>query len=339
MTKPLLIAYVQQWHMNRSDAFYDLLTEPMRPYAKVEMRGWDGVSPLPSVEDGQHYVFCQLPPPAEWLQKVPDQLIWLPMWDSAIYYSQTWWNSLPKSLRIVAFSEAVHQLVISSSLKSLNLKFFKDPQIFTSTNWTGDRILLYWNRTGLIGPQFLEHLCGALKVDKLLFRSQADPDYIDSATYQLPSRLGRTVVETLPVFQTRQAYFDATREANVFIAPRLAEGVGMSFLEAMARGCAVFAHDRATMSEYIASGENGYLFKRRWTVNRVLRGIRGKLAQSHIGSVPPFMFTLRETDQDWHEIASLDLEHIGQVARQQHQLGYQNWQRQIPQYAQFLLDS
>lgn len=45
-----------------------------------------------------------------------------------------------------------------------------------------------------------------------------------------------------------------------YVAPREKEGIGMSFLEAMAMGRAVIAPNQATMNEYIKDGENGYLY-------------------------------------------------------------------------------
>jgi glycosyltransferase involved in cell wall biosynthesis len=50
------------------------------------------------------------------------------------------------------------------------------------------------------------------------------------------------------------------KEKAIFIAPRDYEGIGLSFLEAMAMGKAVIAVDNPTMNEYIADGETGYLF-------------------------------------------------------------------------------
>ena len=60
-------------------------------------------------------------------------------------------------------------------------------------------------------------------------------------------------------FADHQQLQDLLTHQKVFIAPRLAEGIGMSFLEAMAMGCAVIAQDDATMNEYIVHGKTGIL--------------------------------------------------------------------------------
>lgn len=337
---PLITVFSLEWHINRSDAFRDLLIEPLQPFFDFEQIGWEGSeNSLEPVDiNFSRYIFCQLPPPQSWLQRIPEKIIWLPMWDNVEYRRQKWWNTLPKALRVVAFSDAVYQRARHAGLKTIHLKYFKNPEAFTPANWSNGRVLLYWNRTGLISPEFLERLCTTLHIDKLLFRSQTDPDVAKSSTFQVPHYLGNTQVETLPVFKNRQEYFDATRDANVFIAPRKSEGVGMAFLEAMARGCAVLALDRGTMNEYIVSGENGYLFKRKWSARRVIHTIQDKLAHQGIGAVPPFVFTLREKDQFWREIEMLNLPSLGAEARRQHQIGYKRWQSQILDYTTFVLD-
>ena len=61
-------------------------------------------------------------------------------------------------------------------------------------------------------------------------------------------------------FKDKQDFLDVLGNANVFFAPRLAEGIGQSFLEAMARGQCVVAPDNGTMNEYILHGVNGLLY-------------------------------------------------------------------------------
>lgn len=50
------------------------------------------------------------------------------------------------------------------------------------------------------------------------------------------------------------------QECDIYIAPREYEGIGMSFLEAMAMGKAVIALNNPTMNEYIVNNQTGYLY-------------------------------------------------------------------------------
>lgn len=61
-------------------------------------------------------------------------------------------------------------------------------------------------------------------------------------------------------FLERHAYLARMAKCGVVIAPRLKEGIGMAFLEAMAMGKCVVAANDATMNEYIRHGETGILF-------------------------------------------------------------------------------
>lgn len=61
-------------------------------------------------------------------------------------------------------------------------------------------------------------------------------------------------------FAEKDDYLKVLATCQVFFAPRRTEGIGMSFLEAMAMGLAVVAPDGATMNEYIQDGVNGFLY-------------------------------------------------------------------------------
>ena len=52
----------------------------------------------------------------------------------------------------------------------------------------------------------------------------------------------------------------STSRANVYFAPRLEEGIGQTFLEAIRWGRCVVAADNRTINEYIIHGVNGLLY-------------------------------------------------------------------------------
>ena len=49
-------------------------------------------------------------------------------------------------------------------------------------------------------------------------------------------------------------------ECSLYFAPREAEGIGHSFIEALSLGLCVVAPDAPTMNEYITNGVNGILY-------------------------------------------------------------------------------
>lgn len=78
-------------------------------------------------------------------------------------------------------------------------------------------------------------------------------------------------------FEDKSEYNAALSRTNVFIAPRVAEGIGMALLEAMSRGMLVLAHDAPTNNEYISSWLNGILFNKDLAPNQIF--VRDSAAQ------------------------------------------------------------
>lgn len=62
-------------------------------------------------------------------------------------------------------------------------------------------------------------------------------------------------------WHSRESYLSSLSQYNVFMAPRRHEGLGMTFLEAMAMGMCVVAEDLPTVNEYIQPGYNGILYR------------------------------------------------------------------------------
>jgi hypothetical protein len=323
--------YIQEWHSNNSSAFDDLVITPLQSSVSIERLVWTPEENAPS----HTAVFCQVVPPDLWLKQIPDKLVWLPMWDAIRDKPQAWWNQLPKHLRIVAFSRAVGEKARRARLPVLELQYFKNPADFVPASFDNGRTLYYWNRRGLVSPTFLSKFCDTLKIDRLLFRPALDPGVDQRAYYDLPTKLGSTTVEIVPNGLSREDYWKAIEPANIVIAPRLHEGVGMVLLEALARGCVVFANDAATMNEYITHGENGFLFRRGWSAERVLNAVLWRLAARGWGASPQFRFHLND-NQNWEEIGSLNLLKLGGAALQSQRAGYQQWQFSISRYIEFL---
>jgi hypothetical protein len=318
----LLTAFALDWHLTRSEAFRDLLVRPLAPYVGIELLAWDGREAGKRVPSDGPLIFCQLPPPQTLLSDPSSKLVWIPMWDHASGYEDDWWSSLPHHLRIVAFSKAVAERSRHAGLPTLELKFFADPTEYVPTAWQHEPVVFYWNRTGLIDRRFLAKVCCVLGARELIFRSDLDPRIDESRRYAPPDRLGRTRVRVVS-YSDRASYLAGAGEANVFLAPRRREGAGMTVIEAQARGCAVLACDEPTMNEYIEHGKTGFLF-RPPTAGRL--GSRGRRA----GTLP-----LR---QDWSALSGLDLREAGDLAREQHKVGFEVWSASLPRFAGFLTD-
>jgi Glycosyl transferases group 1 len=322
-----LLAYGLDWHLRGSRAFDSLLIEPLAEFASIELRGWDGQAVPEPIEPGRPTIFCMFPPPAEALGVPGARIVWIPMWDHARIYNQEWWERLSPELRVVALSKPVADRARSAGLSTLELRYYLDPSVLPTVEWDRGRVACYWNRTGMISPEALERLCQTLSLGRLLFRDQLDPRVDPGMAYTLPDTLGST--EVIPIRpSSKEEYLDLTREANFFIAPRTAEGVGLTFLEAMARGGCVIGYDAPTMNEYIRDGENGLLFKSRFPRFHPAAFVRLLRRSPHAVNV----------DQPWKRFSRQDHRALGERARLDHIAGHRSWLESIPAYGRFILD-
>ena len=73
-----------------------------------------------------------------------------------------------------------------------------------------------------------------------------------------------------------EEYADLLGSCGLFAAPRRKEGIGLSFLDAMARGAFVLGYDSPTMNEYIRHAETGWLFNEDIGRADPCRGHRGR---------------------------------------------------------------
>ena len=61
-------------------------------------------------------------------------------------------------------------------------------------------------------------------------------------------------------FQDKNEMTRILERTDLYFAPRISEGIGLSFIEALAYGCVVAAYDAPTMNEYITDEVDGILF-------------------------------------------------------------------------------
>jgi len=325
-----LNAYCLDWHIASSNAFIDMLVEPLNSYADINLVAWNGEDVPPEALEQKIVIFCMLPPSDKFLKTYRGKVVWLPMWDQAQGYEQEWWNNLPKNVYVVGFSKPVRQKAKNAGLQLVSLQYFKNPRGLPPAKWSDGGIIFYWNRTGMIGPTFLEKFCTAVGAREIYFLGQIDPRIESNKYYELYGKLGNTrVINIKPASQN--SFLNTTSKANIVIAPRTSEGVGMTFLEAMARGCGVLAYDAPTMNEYIKHERNGLLLhNKRYGIFDNLFGRSN--SDSHSGT--PYYLS---DDQPWNKIASVNFERLGQNARAEHVLGFNQWQESIPKYAEFVL--
>lgn len=186
-------------------------------------------------------------------------IVFVPMYDSSMGQTSSFWNSLT-GVKILSFSNAIHERATAAGLFSLRVQYFPDPTgVEVISDWSSLRGF-FWQRTTKLSWRQIAPLLKNASFSHFILHGAVDP--VGGVSHILPSseEKSRFHLEVTNWFEDRAAFLKTVAGANVNFAPRTDEGIGMAFLEAMAMGQLVVAPDRPTMNEYITHGWNGLLY-------------------------------------------------------------------------------
>lgn len=183
-----------------------------------------------------------------------DNIIYFPMFDNVHFLPRKWWNNY-YNLKIINFSKTLHDKLIGWNFNSIYLQYFPEPKEFNPGN---SNEVFFWQRKNNINIKTLIKFFDNSKV-KIHIHKAIDPTY----QFCIPTidEENQFEITYSDWFETQEDLMSVVKQKGIYIAPREFEGIGMSFLEAMAMGKAVIAVDNPTMNEYIVHGQTGYLFK------------------------------------------------------------------------------
>jgi len=201
-------------------------------------------------------IFWQNLPDRETIEKIKNKnenIVFVPMYD-AIGKTDYSFVKYCQDFKIISFCKALHQSFTSLGLDSLYVQYFPEPCQF----YPGEKEeIFFWQRTNDIDIKTVQKLLGSGNF-KIHVHTAVDPYYhFVSPTKNTENEYQITYSNW---YSTKEAMLDVEKQKGIYIAPRKTEGIGMSFLEAMAMGKAVVACDNPTMNEYIRDGKTGYLF-------------------------------------------------------------------------------
>ena len=181
-------------------------------------------------------------------------LVFFPMYDSSITVSNAEWLSL-KNVLIINFSRSLFEKLINLGLNAKYIQYFPKPQKFDA--WGSDENVFFWQRTKDIHINYLIRLLDCEKVKKIHIHKSLDPGH-----YFIPPKIMEGYkYEYSTWLDSKYELNSIIMQSAYYISPRLTEGIGMSFLDAMALGRCVIAPNYPTMNEYIISGETGILYE------------------------------------------------------------------------------
>lgn len=200
-------------------------------------------------------VIWQIHSPFEILSGNHPNVLFVPMYDALLVDDRFFWKQEFQKAKILSFSWKLHQEVIRRGAISRVFQFFPDPTKLRQVRDYSTPRVFFWYRRPPIDLDFVVKLCPK-STSHLWVHNAPDPG-------EKKLNLSRINNENLKVstwFKSRSEYQAALVDCNVFVAPRLNEGIGMGFLEAMAHGMCVIAPDTPTMNEIISDNGNGLLY-------------------------------------------------------------------------------
>lgn len=220
-----------------------------------DRRGSEAFNPF--LEADFDLVVCiQVVPPRDILRRLTRlRMVFFPMFDHSGSWGIESWFSL-RNVRIISFSSHLTRRLQRWGFDARGTQFFPNP--VEMPPWGDPEKAFFWSRIQKINIGSVAELLRASSVHSIHIHRSMDPGQV----FLPPSDAVRerfTITES-EWFSTRDGLNQVMMDCGIYIAPRLKEGIGMSFLEAMAMGRCVIAPDLPTMNEYIVHGETGLLY-------------------------------------------------------------------------------
>ena len=228
----------------------------------------------------------------------------MPMYDGSGQIHSSYWKIFKEAgIRSVNFSKNLHQQQIKQGMESCYVQYFPNPEKFEQVKDFSTLRGFFWQRRP--DHQLHWHFAKSLligQLSKLHVHNAPDVQPPKGVPQISDWPLLNEIITESTWFEKKEDFLTVLNSSNIFIAPRLAEGIGLAALEAMAQGQCVIAHNDATMDEYIKSGYNGFLYEHK----------------------KPRPINLK------------DAEKIGLRARQTVEKGYQTWSKSKDKLLKFI---
>ncbi len=202
-------------------------------------------------------VLFQMPVSVELLRSKFDfkQGVYVPMYDGTGEAPNQFWLDY-KDFNIINFSSTLHKRLLNMGFSSYYIQYFPKPA--DKLELGDEESVFFWQRRSIININTVCQLLDKCMIKKIHMHCAVDPGQeLIQPTDEQKQRFQFTYSTW---YEKKEEMLVDMKNAAIYIAPREYEGIGMSFLEAMAMGKCVIAPDHPTMNEYIKQGFNGYLY-------------------------------------------------------------------------------
>ncbi|KZL90195.1 glycosyltransferase [Clostridium magnum] len=198
------------------------------------------------------------------LYKYNSNITFIPMLDNfgsdkELQHSRNFWKDYAGT-KTLCFSKALDNACLSHGLASKHVMYYPDPKDYVVNNCFDDIRGFFWERT----PDQISWDV----IKNYIIKEDFKSIHIHAACD--PGSKGKVIskkdildynITTSKWFESRKEYNELLRQYQVYFAPRKSEGIGLSYLEAMAMGKCIVAPNYGTMNDYILNGINGVLYE------------------------------------------------------------------------------
>lgn len=265
------VAYVDH-SFHRTTKSTGFLPEILRRHGHVVDNFWDdawqGGAPVKwaAVQSYDVVIMFQsyCPPEGMNFRRAHPNVIYIPMldqfgqWQGPLFNLAEFWEPFQGS-KVMNFSNAVHCMTTGFGIVSHFVRYYRAVPDAPPPPQQGLHGFFWLRRERELPWQVIRRLIANSKFDSFHIHLATDPG-TPPATLPPQEDIAYHNITTSTWFEDKSDLNALIARANIYFAPRLEEGIGQSFLEAMARGQCVVAPNQGTMNEYILPGLNGLLY-------------------------------------------------------------------------------
>lgn len=185
-------------------------------------------------------------------------IVFVPMYDAMFWHGDFFWRRSFSKCKVVCFSWRLQFEMMRRGVLQAGFQYFPDPENYAPVVDFDSLRGFFWYRRRDIPVDLVFDLSRRSEFSHFHIHNAPDPENAAGDGWPCPPNIAKLDISTW--FESPTQYRDVLRAQNVFFASRAHEGIGMSFLEAMASGQCVVAPSNPTMNEYISDGTNGILY-------------------------------------------------------------------------------
>lgn len=194
----------------------------------------------------------------------PDQIdsyhvknvIIIPMYDACPHELEFWTPF--KKYKFFCFSKTFYNFLTENNFNCIYSQYYMKPSASQAAKSAVNiQNAFFWQRYEKLTWNTIKNVAEKLPIKHLHFHTGLASS---EDTRPTDEEIKKYSINFTSWFENKSDMDIILDTSGIYIAPRLSEGIGLSFIEAIARGNFICAYDAPTMNEYVTDGVDGILF-------------------------------------------------------------------------------